>query len=65
LCLKPLLLVKPLNSDPRKAGSWTGHEDQVSDVEKDLHQVRFGTKQFSIIRGVHARESYEKPEQYE
>jgi hypothetical protein len=24
---------KPLNSDPRKAGSWTGPKEQVFDVE--------------------------------
>jgi len=27
--LKPLLPAKPSNSDPRRAGSWTGLEDQV------------------------------------
>ena len=44
---------------------WPGHGDQVFHVKYDLHQVSFGTKQFSIVRGVHAAESYEKPEQYE
>jgi hypothetical protein len=29
----PPVLAKPLNFDPRKAGSWTGPEDQAFDVE--------------------------------